>query len=238
MILNLLKSLTRRHVPRWLVLNLDLLASSLTFLFSFAIIHNLGLDWFTFDELVVPMLIVLTIRLASFLVTRSYTGIIRYTSTQDTIRIFVAITSSSLVIFAVRQIVLYATGDVIIPLSVMSMDYFILLSILMSVRLGVKLLFRELRNNRQFKKTNLVIYGAGQTGIITKRSIESKPDSIMKVVAFFDDNKEMEGKSAEGVPIYNFNKRFKWLLKKYEPKELVLAVPNISGTHKRKVIEE
>lgn len=83
----------------------------------------------------------------------------------------------------------------------------------------------------------MVIYGAGQTGIIAKRSIESKPDSTLKVVAFFDDNKEMEGKSAEGVPIYNFNKRFKWLLKKYEPKELVLAVPNISGKHKRKVIE-
>jgi len=142
MILNLLKSLTQRHVTRWLVLNLDLLASSLTFLFSFAIIHNLRLDWFTFDELIVPMLIVLTIRLASFLITRSYTGIIRYTSTQDAIRIFVAITSSSLVIFAVRQIALYVTGDVIIPLSVMIMDYFILLSVLMRVRLGVKLLFR------------------------------------------------------------------------------------------------
>lgn len=142
MILNLLKSLTQRHVTRWLVLNLDLLASSLTFLFSFAIIHNLRLDWFMFDELIVPMLIVLTIRLASFLITRSYTGIIRYTSTQDAIRIFVAITSSSLVIFAVRQIALYVTGDVIIPLSVMIMDYFILLSVLMRVRLGVKLLFR------------------------------------------------------------------------------------------------
>jgi len=142
MILNLLKSLTQRHVTRWLVLNLDLLASSLTFLFSFAIIHNLRLDWFMFDELIVPMLIVLTIRLASFLITRSYTGIIRYTSTQDAIRIFVAITSSSLVIFAVRQIALYVTGDVIIPLSVMIMDYFILLSVLMRVCLGVKLLFR------------------------------------------------------------------------------------------------
>jgi len=238
MILNLLKSLTKRYVPRWLVLNLDLLASSLTFLFSFAIIHNLRLDWFTFDELVLPMMIVLTIRLTAFLVTRSYTGIIRYTSTQDAIRIFAAITGSSVAIFAVRQLALYTTGEVIIPLSVMIMDYFILLSILMSVRLGVKLLFREVRNNRHFKKTNVIIYGAGQTGIIAKRSIESKPDSLLKVVAFFDDNKEMEGKSAEGVPIFNFSKRFKWIMRKYEPKELILAVPDISGKHKRVVIEE
>lgn len=238
MILNLLRSLTNRHTPRWLVLNLDLLASSFTFLFSFAIIHNLRTDWFTFDELIIPMLFVLGIRLTSFLITRTYTGIIRYTSSHDAVRIFVAITSSSAVIFAVRQVVLYTTGEVIIPLSVVIMDYFILLSILMSIRLGVKLLYREIRNSGQFKKTNVIIYGAGQTGMIAKRTIESTKDSSLRVVAFFSDNKKMVGKSAEGVPVYNFSDRFEWVLKKYNPKELVIAVPDISGQKKRKVIEE
>ncbi|MCB9245895.1 MAG: polysaccharide biosynthesis protein [Flavobacteriales bacterium] len=237
MLLNYLRPLTNRHIPRWVILNVDLLISALTFLFSFAIIHNLRMDWFTFDDLVYPTLLVVSFRLFSFLVTQSYRGIIKFTSSQDAIRIFSALSISSFGIFMVREVYLLRTGIVLIPLSVLVMDYFILLALLTSFRLGLKILYREITNHGYEKRNNVIIYGAGHTGMIAKRSIDSALHSHLKVVAFFDDNKKMEGKTAEGLPIYHFNKRFDWAVQKYKPSELIIALTDLPGYKKKRIIE-
>jgi len=122
-------------------------------------------------------------------------------------------------------------------MSVLIMDFFILLALITSIRLGLKILYREIANSSSAEKSNVLIYGAGQTGLIAKRSIESADSSDLRVVAFFDDNRKMEGKSAEGVPVYNFSKKFEWVLKKHKPKELIIAITELPGYKKRKVIE-
>jgi FlaA1/EpsC-like NDP-sugar epimerase len=237
MLLNYIRHLSNRHIPRWAILNADLLVSALTFLFSFAIIHNLKMDRFNFQDLVYPLLLVLIFRLKAFLITRSYTGIIKYTSSQDAIRIFIALSTSSFGIFLTRQVYLYYTGKVLIPMSVLIMDFFILLALMTSIRLGLKILYREISGSRFSEKSNVLIYGAGQTGVIAKRSIESDLNSNLKVVGFFDDNRKLEGKTAEGVPILNFSKKFDVAMKKYNAKELIIAITDMPGYKKRRIIE-
>ena len=81
--------------PRWAILTIDLVLSF--FSFSLALVIN---DVLTIDEVYLShyfysAFMVVACRWIGFWVTKSYTGIIRYTSTQDAVRLFIAIAIST-----------------------------------------------------------------------------------------------------------------------------------------------
>ena len=81
------------HAPRWIILIIDLLITSSSIVIAYYLRFNFDLPdiYFNVDSYesfywIIPL--VLTIRLLSFLVSKLYTGIIRYTGTKDAGRIF------------------------------------------------------------------------------------------------------------------------------------------------------
>ncbi|MGB4081141.1 MAG: polysaccharide biosynthesis protein, partial [Bacteroidia bacterium] len=81
-----IKLVTRNNTPRWVVLIIDLIISGMSFGFACILtevfIKSLELQLFNFLR---PLLIILFARLIAFRITRSYSGIVRYTSTQDAV---------------------------------------------------------------------------------------------------------------------------------------------------------
>ncbi|MCB9241082.1 MAG: polysaccharide biosynthesis protein [Flavobacteriales bacterium] len=235
--LNYIRKLTSKHMPRWVVLNIDMMVSVFSFSTAYFLIQNVRHAELSLRGLIVPLVLVVTFRLIGILFSRSYKGIIKYTSSQDAIRIFFAVTGSTAAVVVIQQLVLFLTGTKIVPLSVLVVDYTICLALLTSLRLGYKLLYRSLSRSRFQLKHNALIYGAGHTGMITKRSIDADVNSDLKVVAFMDDDPKLSNKTAEGLPIYMTSRRFHYLIKKYDVKELIIAIHDLSPQKKRKVIE-
>ncbi len=235
--INYFRRITSRHMPRWVVLNIDLAVVSFSFIFSFLVIQNLTQTPVSAKVLFSILPVVVVFRAMAILVTKSYRGIIKYTSSQDAIRIFFAMSMSSLAILVVQQYLLRFHGIHLMPFAVIVMDFAISLAMLTSLRLGYKLLYGQLAKSKYGIKYPTIIYGAGRTGIIAKRSIEADVSSQLKVVAFLDDNRLLVGKSVEGVPIYNFNKKFDFLVDKFAPRELIIAIPELASYKKKKVIE-
>lgn len=237
MLLNYVRRLSSKHVPRWAVLGFDLFVCLISFLFSYVVIFNLRLNDFHFDKMIYPLLLVLSFRLQGFLLTKSYSGIIKYTSSQDAIRIFLALGSSTFGIYLVSQVYFYYTNQVFLHTAVIVMDFLISLAGMTSIRLALKLISREIAFARMSSRWNIVVYGAGQTGVIAKRSLESDVNANHKVVAFLDENRKLDGKTVEGVPIYNFMERFETVINKYNPNELIIAIPSLPSYKKKKIIE-
>ncbi|MBI1305350.1 MAG: SDR family NAD(P)-dependent oxidoreductase [Bacteroidetes bacterium] len=235
--INYIRRFTNRHMPRWVVLNFDLLVAALSFSFSYLLIQNVRHHQFSVKGWLYPLVLVLSIRLVGIVITKSYKGIIKYTSSQDAVRIFKAMVMSTAGILFVQQFVLLAFGTKIITASVIVVDFALCLILLTSLRLGYKILYRSLAKNPLTVQKNVVIYGAGSTGIAAKRSIETDNSSNLRVIAFLDDDKQLAGKLAEGIPIYNFSQRFEDVLHKFNPSELIIAIPNLVGYKKKKVIE-
>lgn len=238
MLFDYLRRIFSRHTPRWIVFNIDLMVVAFSFVFSYSIIRNLQFETFTLNELLVPLMLMLLIKALAIIVTKSYKGIVKYTSIQDATRIFIAMTMSTFAFVLLRRY-LQAQFDVLIVArrSIIIMDYLICLVALTSLRVCYKLIYRRI-NRLQFNQLqNIIIYGAGHTGMMAKRSIEADMTSQFKVVAFLDDNRQLSGKSAEGIQIYNFNKKFEYVIEKHKPKELIIAIPEIAGYKKKKVIE-
>ncbi|HSH52762.1 MAG TPA: nucleoside-diphosphate sugar epimerase/dehydratase, partial [Bacteroidales bacterium] len=180
---------------------------------------------------------VLFIRSITFLIFRTYAGIIRYSGAKDTERIFIVAITGSL-LFAILNILNYylINGTFIIPFSIIAIDFFITIFLMASFRLFTKIIYQELYNPTK-EKTGIIIYGADQFGVITKRTLDRDAESKHKVLAFLDINHANIGKTLEGVTIYH-PQYLESLSKKNDIEKLIIAKENIDSEEKQAIIEQ
>jgi FlaA1/EpsC-like NDP-sugar epimerase len=235
-----IKQATRINTPRWVVLCVDILLALLSFGISCLIIDATDYKELYISDYLYPLVVVLLFRAGSFFITRSYCGIIRHTSTQDAVKIFLAVSISTLGLFAVlaASINLFHISFHKAALAILIIDTFILIFLMSGFRITFKLLYNQyapFNNNRATKE--LIIYGAGEAGIIAKRSFERNDKYSRKVIAFIDDNPKLKNKSVEGVKIHSSSLDFLPLIKDTSNVELVIAIHKISAINKKQIIE-
>lgn len=176
------------------------------------------------------------IRAGSFLLGRTYAGIIRFTSTQDTVRIFTVLTAGSLVMAAMNQWRFhFADGQYYLPYSIIILEYLLSLFAMIAARIAVKVVYLELKTPDVARK-RVIIFGAGDGGILTKRTIDRDTRSRMSVVAFFDDDKSKSGKKLEGTDIY-FTNKLEEHLASGKVDEMILAVPSMPRGRQKELVD-
>jgi len=106
---------------------------------------------------------------------------------------------------------------------------------MISFRTIVKIAYLEMINPRK-QKSDVIIFGAGEAGIITKRTLDRDAGTKFKVIAFIDDDKKKTGKKLEGVPILN-SSRIKYILAEHHIEHLILSPQKISRLRKKEIIE-
>ena len=85
--------LFERTAPRWVVLVIDLILCTLSFYLAYDLRFNFTIPDVEILLLPTAFATVLSVRLVSFLISRTHTGIIRYTSYKDSQRIFLTLLS-------------------------------------------------------------------------------------------------------------------------------------------------
>lgn len=182
------------------------------------------------------MLMVLMIRTLSFVLARVYSGIIRHTGTQDLIRIFLVNLSGS-VVFAITNVVIRYLFDLphLIPFNIIIIDFFILTLVMTSYRMLIKMAFLEL-NYPSRLKSDVVIFGAGETGLMAKRAIERDTRNRYKVSTFIDDNPSKHRKKLDNAIILPLSK-LEDLLKDQTVEQVIIAVPKISPQRRSIIVE-
>lgn len=226
-----------KSIPRWVIFMLDLLICTFSLALSYLLRYN-----FHFNEMfekeqniMTSLVILLFFRVIAFYITQTYAGIIRYTSSQDAVRIALAVVSSSIVVLVLNLVYQYYTQISILPNSVIIIDMFITIMIMTSVRLGYKLIFQQVKN-ASISRTNVIIYGAGQLGMITKRTLDHDHNLSYKVVGFVENDRSKVNKYLEGVRIYHENELDN-LLSKGNIQQVIISIQNFTIEAKRNVIE-
>ncbi|MDZ4758172.1 MAG: nucleoside-diphosphate sugar epimerase/dehydratase [Bacteroidota bacterium] len=199
--------------------------------------YEFSLDSLLKDNPNVPsaFVILLFFRVIAFYITQTYAGIIRYTSSQDAVRIALAVGSSSIVVLILNLVYQYYTHISILPNSVIIIDMFITVMVMTSFRLGYKLIFQQVKN-ASISRTNVIIYGAGQLGMITKRTLDHDHNLSYKVVGFLENDRTKVNKYLEGVKIHHEDELDN-LLSKGNIQQVIISIQNFSKEAKRKVIE-
>lgn len=224
------------NTPRWIIFTIDLGICLFSLLLAYLLRFNFQIP----DEYIASFVYVfpflLSLRIASFFIFKTYSGIIRYTSTIDTQRIFVVVTFVSFLVALINAITYFLINDkFLVPFSIVIIEYLSTTFLMIGFRITVKLIYFEFKNASKDKK-RIVIYGASDEGIITKRTLERDEEHKYKVVAFIADKNNKIGKKIEGVTIHPIE-RLEYLIDNEEIDEIIIAVNNLAKTRKQEIVE-
>ncbi|PSR04857.1 MAG: hypothetical protein BRD49_05275, partial [Bacteroidetes bacterium SW_10_40_5] len=196
------KYFNKKFAPRWLILSIDLLITCFSLFLAYLLRFNFEINAQNFDIFPLTLSVYVVIRLATFRYFRSYSGIVRYTSTEDTKRVFLATVSGNALILFFNLLAYAFLSQYIVPFSIYIIDLITALFLMTSFRLSIKMIYNQIALPNKEKK-NVIVFGAGRSGIITKRTIDEDGETDYRVVAFLDDDPEKIGKTLEGTPIYS-----------------------------------
>jgi FlaA1/EpsC-like NDP-sugar epimerase len=225
------------NLPRWFILLLDVAICA----FSLTLAFFLRFDFNTIPEVDLKNLpydytILLTIRAVTFFFSKTYKGVVRYTSTRDAMRILGVVLIGSVIMFVVNIITLFTIGYYIIPNSVIIIDSLCTLFVMICSRLAVKAIYFESKNPGS-AKSNVLIYGAGESGMITKRTLDRDAAIKYKVIGFVDDDTKKKGRSLEGVFVYTPDEMEK-LIRENGIESLIISIQNLSPARKNEITDK
>lgn len=170
----------------------------------------------------VPFLVIA--RLLLFYYIDLFSGWWRYVGIEDIIKIANAIILSTLIFITCIVFIFGLKG---FPRSVFVTD-----SILMFLFLcGIRISTRMLRENLELKKIkgvaqNVVIVGAGNTGITVLKEIKSNPELNLKPIGFIDDDPMKRGYKIKNLKVIGNHEEIPELVKRYHIDEVLIAIPS------------
>src|SRR5688572_24251707 len=156
------------NLPRWSILFIDTFICAFALSIAFLLRFDFEMPPVDRSRLPYDFAVVLGIRFISFAISKTYKGVVRYTSSRDTVRIFTVILVGSVLVFLLNVICLLYRDFYFIPNSVIIMEALVSMFLMISSRLAVKALYSEIKNPAR-DKMNVLIYGAGESGVISKR---------------------------------------------------------------------
>ncbi|MCB0804550.1 MAG: polysaccharide biosynthesis protein, partial [Bacteroidales bacterium] len=223
-------------MPRWLIFLIDMGIITFSVFLAYMLRFNFHVPDHEIKEWPKVFALVLGVRGVSFLISKTYAGIIRFTSTEDAIRIFLVNLSGSIIFTILNLISFYFINEShLVPFSVVIIEFMAATFAMVTFRILVKVAYLELLNPGG-RASYVIIFGAGEAGIITKRSLERDVGTKYKILAFIDDDKNKQGKKLEGINIYAFDK-LESLLDKNRVEMLIIAVQKLKAGKKQDIVD-
>ena len=236
--LSLLLRLYRdRFISRWTVLFFDVSATLMALVAGIALRFNFSVDQAQ-RILNLPSFIgVLALYTLAYLLVGSHKGILRHTSLDDVKKVLKSTTwgfSLTLII----TISLYATGlGRLFPISILSFHFALSTLALIGLRLVAKSIYIA-GTHQKTEYENVIIFGSGDSGIMTKNALQQEQKGKFRVIAFADDNANRWNKKLQDIPILppTVAFDFEWL-QKNKVGLVVIAIQSIAPIRRNEISE-
>ncbi len=204
------------YLPRWGVLLLDLLLCTIAYWLSVWI----GSGFFNYLDLrsqSVPLgtqyLVVMAVQLLAFWAFHTYSGILRYSTFIDTIKVLLSNISTGAVLVAVNLIMDYTTGSHPLLNTVLTIYVPMAFVMLFSLRVGVKTLSETLEQNQGSPR--VMIYGTQTAGLAIAKMLRAAGNIPYRPVGFIADENQRHGYELAGLRVHPLNeKMFEWMAKR------------------------
>lgn len=222
-------------VPRWVIFLLDLTICTCSLIFAYSLKHNLDLTAIELPELARNLLIIGVVNIAVFFHIKTYTGIIRYTSAQDSFRILISVIIGNGTFFVLNLIAITFFQYPLISFAILITNGLTSFLLLMTYRVLIKYFFLYVKNLNLDKK-KVIIYGAGEAGLATKRTFDHDGSVNKNIVAFVDDDQRKVGKTIDGVKILDAAD-LAYLIGEHELDEIIFASYTIPDEKKDEIVD-
>lgn len=228
-----------RYASKWTVLFIDLCIVSVSFILAYFIRFNLSFN-FDVQSLWTQLPVVVFLFFLAFLISGSYKGVVRHTGIKDVYAIFNAVCLAS--IGAIGAVLANRYLEVVdgftIPLSIIIINSLLTFITLATSRYVFKICYENLMSKNTGPTKNLIIYGAGESGIITYNTLTNHSQMGVKVMGFVDNNLQKVGKQINGVKVYDKAILTKEFVKFHNISEVIFSIQTISPKQLRTLVNE
>ncbi|NLN74019.1 MAG: hypothetical protein GX140_07225, partial [Bacteroidales bacterium] len=202
----MLKFFQKNNLPGIFILIFDVVVISISLILSYLLRFNFNIPSNELASLPIVLTSVLLVRLIFSFSFRTHKSIVRHTSTQDIIRVFVTNIFGSICFLIINIITFkFVSGKFLIPFSILILEFMISTFFIWIYRLTIKMAYLEYTNPSRSKQ-RVIIYGAGEAGLHAKSAIDRDAGLKYKVIAFVDDDPQKHGKKLQGISIFPYEK--------------------------------
>jgi FlaA1/EpsC-like NDP-sugar epimerase len=139
--------------------------------------------------------------------------------------------------YAVPMILIFMVVSVVsVPRTVGVLQPILFIGALCLSRIVARYILVDLLSQRAFvgARRDVAIFGAGNAGQQLAASLRAEPS--MSLRAFIDDDRRLDGQTMEGVPIFHTD-RIEDVIERHGIDRVLIAVPSLSRSRKREIIE-
>ena len=201
------------YMPRWGVLLMDLTLCSVAFWLS-AWIASGSFHYPLWADFVTPLgvqyVIVMVMQFIMFWAFHTYSGMLRYSTFIDTIKVLLSNIATGLILFAFNILMDYTTGQHPLLNTVLAIYVPMAFVLLFSLRVGVKTLNETMERGQGSPR--VMIYGTQTAGLAIAKMLRSAGNTPYRPMGFIADANERHGYELAGLPVKALNdKLFDWM---------------------------
>lgn len=219
----MLNLIFKNSYPVWIKLFIDFFSTAAIFYFISEIIGLSFLNSNLISFLIFPSITVIILYLF-----KVYNSMYRYLNINDIIKLLLGFTLSSLIFFTYTHN--FEQKFQIIHLLL----FFFSFSILVFFRILIKILYSRV-NQSTGQLYDIMIFGAGNSGIITKRAFYNS--SEFRILGFVDDDKLKVGKTLDGVPVFKLGSKLNKFVADNNIAKVIISTEKISVNRQASLYE-
>lgn len=195
------KYLSAKVFPIWSILLFDVFLVILSCLVAYTLRYNLQSLVTNSTSVEISLLVTILVNVIFFRFFRTYSGVLRFSSFIDVMRIFLSLSMSYAILMVANLIFYMIEGVKMLPDSVIFMAYVLNFALMAGSRISVKV-FYELLNFDNRHSVNVFIYGAKEAGIGIAKSLRVNLRNRYRLRGFIADESELIGKIMMGAKVY------------------------------------
>lgn len=230
------KYLTSRVLPIWTILLIDVFIITLSTILAYALRVDFKSAFLDAQILTSTIIVSIVVNVIFFRIFRTYSGVLRYSSFVDILRIFASLTAAYAVLI-ILSLILAACGLTILLSPFVLMIAMVFSSALMVCsRVVVKTLF-EFLNFDSIHSSNVVIYGAKEAGVNIAKSMRVNLRNHYRLRGFIADESELIGKVIMGVKVYPNDADIVEKLQDMEVKTVIVSPAKMEALKKNELAD-
>ena len=167
-------------------------------------------------------LVLVFFNVISFLIFKTFSGVLRFSAFSDLVRIIYALTLGYFISFICLMVIKKVDPTFTVSNTIHFATYVLNVLLMIFSRIVVKEVYESI-TGKPLKATNIFIYGTKQAGISLAKAIRGNREFKYKVLGFITDEDNMVGKNLLGLTIYANNENLFRVLEAKDVKTVIVS---------------
>ena len=230
---------TLNYLPLWMVFFMDIFLTLFSSVFTYFIVRSLRVAFYSSIDLISEFIVILIAHTIFFFTFKTYSGIIRYSTFIDGLKLLYATFSAFIFLVVFNFSFDFFVGTKVFLFPYLLINFIITFSILFLFRIFIKFIFENLTViNKRSDLIKAVVYGSDANSIAIVNALRSEMPLRFSIIGFIDKRNSGISNRILNIPILSSRKKIPVVLRSINAEALIIADNSLAKEEKLMLIEE